>query len=198
MAQLEADIDTEAAKIIADEPYAPLGPVGIDPGGADPPQSTIQQGQLIDATGGDPSGREETVLDGTADVSEAAAGMLPSGLPAGSGMWSGSGSTSFVDTPVGRVLAPGGVIGSPAGDADALPRSERLSTTTNTGMVPVLPPMTANQQSAEALAGSTSIRRTRPGRNSFFRVPAALPAVITPPEEPGSHDPGPGVIGIDR
>ncbi len=46
-------------------------------------------------------------------------------------------------------------------------------------------------------AGATS-RKTRRGQRSAFEAPEGPPAVIEPPDEPADHDPGPGVIGIDR
>lgn len=49
-------------------------------------------------------------------------------------------------------------------------------------------------------AGSDSRRRRLDGGEAYTEWPVASggPAVLMPPREPDDHDPGPGVIGIDR
>jgi hypothetical protein len=62
-------------------------------------------------------------------------------------------------------------------------------------MVPFMPPMAPGRP---GVAGASAPGKRRRGLKSVFEVPEGQPAVIRPADEPVEHDPGPGVIGIDR
>ncbi|HEY7222994.1 MAG TPA: hypothetical protein VH561_05165 [Micromonosporaceae bacterium] len=127
-------------------------------------------------------------------------------------------SGSFVDTPAGSVLAPGGQIGAPGtgnaagaplvpGVIAAVPAPGILpatsagagvaARTSGSAIAPMVPPVAGQPGAADAKAGNGSPRRRR-GLPSVFETTEGPPAVIVPPEEPQVHYPGPGVIGIDR
>jgi hypothetical protein len=119
----------------------------------------------------------------------------------------------FVETPGGRVVGPGGVIGGPGAGQGATPGGPAApgiaggplvapgvgaaGRPPGPGMVPFVPPMMGQPGSRGTTGASGSRRGQRQGLPSVFQVPEAPPAVIQAPEEP-EHDPGPGVIGIDR
>jgi hypothetical protein len=136
-----------------------------------------------------------TVLDGVPS--------LPAPPIAGSTTGTGAGRSdgSFVDTPAGRVLGPGGVIGAPARDAKTL-----SATASGLGAparpfaaaapLPMMPPMIMGQATAPEPSGQAAVRRRRSGLPSVFEATPGPPPVIRPPDEP-VHDPGPGVFGID-
>jgi len=229
MASLEQKIYNYTSNLYADEPYnPPVGPpkdmldlngndlgvagswggggfassVGGWPGGWTPPSSVIGAGwNPLDGLPG------ETVLDGAGPTVSSAA-------PVANGPAAGG---ALVDTPWGRVLAPGGVIGAPGGlgtGAGTMPSGPGLTTnpataglppgtgqaprpTTSPGVVPFMPPVMPGRATSNP-ASTTSNRRSRPGLPSVFETPDGPPGVIQPPPEPTHHDPGPGVIGIDR
>jgi hypothetical protein len=64
--------------------------------------------------------------------------------------------------------------------------------------MPMVPPMIAGQSGSRGATAAATGRRGRRGLPSVFETPEGPPAVIRPAEEPEDHDPGPGVIGIDR
>mgnify|MGYP001359434720 CR=1 FL=1 len=151
-----------------------------------------------------------TVLDGVVPGGSGGGTVSPAGTSA-----AGPGG-GFVDTPLGRVLAPGGVIGSPAAGgigAGTTPGGSGPASTSATaglaagaggggrpvggpGLVPFVPPMTPGPTGTSMTR--TAGRRSRPGLPSVFDTPDGPPGVIQPPAEPANHDPGPNVIGIDR
>jgi hypothetical protein len=53
-------------------------------------------------------------------------------------------------------------------------------------------------QGRGGLAGAPASRRRRRDDEDGWTVAAGVPGVLTPDPEPDQHDPGPGVIGIDR
>ena len=139
----------------------------------------------------------------------------PGGLPdAGPGVGAGS---WMVNTPQGRVLRAGAVIGMPSGEpASPVPR---WSGAVPEGGGPARPAR-AGSGSAAGLAGEPGeaaskgqgflggmgagagarsgqrrVRRSEPYVQ--WEAPTGVPPVIEPPPE-RPHDPGPGVIGIDR
>ena len=156
------------------------------------------------------SGPGDTVLDGVLPgPGGGPAGPLPDGPSPGG---------AFVDTPWGRVLAPGGVIGSPAagavggvGTAPGGPGAvsgpaaaglvpgtgAAARPASGSGVVPLVPPLMPSRPGSGATS-TASGRRRRPGLPSVFDTPDGPPGVIQPSPEPADHDPGPGVIGIDR
>jgi hypothetical protein len=185
--------------------------------------------------GGGSGGDEgvDPILSGGALPGTPATGVLESpgriaGVASG-----GSTSGSFVTTPFGAVLAPGGTIGprpsipaaqtpsrTPTGHTST---SQVVPTGTGTGagagsgavsragiqgtmpMAPMVPPI-----SGRPGAGTSGLSRAgRPGRGGGrnpshndpddpWAVPEGGPAVLEPLPEPTEHDPGPGVIGLDR
>ena len=178
------------------------------PGGVPGPDGVPGLGNFPDpagepVTGSGPGGKTE--LDG----------VLP-GPGSGSPVVNPPPGGAFVETPWGRVLAPGGVIGAPAvggvgvappGGPGAVggPAAAGLVPGTGAaarpaggpGAVPFVPPMMPGRPSS-GTASTTGGRRRRPGLPSVFETPDGPPGVIQPSPEPAEHDPGPGVIGIDR
>jgi hypothetical protein len=53
-------------------------------------------------------------------------------------------------------------------------------------------------QGRGGLAGAAASRRRRRDDEDGWAVASGVPGVLTPDPEPDQHDPGPGVIGIDR
>jgi len=237
IADLEQKVYNYALAIYADPPYEP--PVGpprrpepvqdspagamaamawgsggfVTPGGR--PDAWAPDGFSVPGGGSDqletpiagPNGG--TVLDGVGPgAGGAAASPPPGGATAGG---------AFMDTPWGRVLAPGGVIGSPAvGGVSVGPTPSGYSPTTGpatgghtsaagaatrpsngAGLVPFVPPVMPSRATSST-ASTASGRRNRPGLPSVFETPDGPPGIIQPPTEPTHQDPGPGVIGIDR
>lgn len=118
------------------------------------------------------------------------------GLPLGS--W-------FVDTPGGRALRTGGVVGpitdDPLGPARQVTDQARAAgqsrieeATARTGQP--LGGYLAGAAGTRPVGVRQSRKRTLPA-NTEWDVAEGVPAVLLPPPEP-VHDPGPGVIGIDR
>jgi hypothetical protein len=97
-------------------------------------------------------------------------GMMPMGGAGGRGAAKGTGSGSAKG---GYVAPPGGLIGG-------RPQAGK----SNSGAVPT--------------AGTAGSRRRRQDGEDGWTVAAGVPGVLLPDPEPDEHDPGPGVIGIDR
>ena len=229
IADLEQKIYNYALEIYADPPYDPAGPRVFVP---DPPFEEVPRpgpdgwgesgyvpftgnwespgGFTVPTGGSDESGAAltvggDTVLDGAAPGAGGEAIGSPTSGPSTGGV--------FVDTPRGRVLAPGGIIGSPAPNGVGVGSAPvgtsaatgGLTPTTGSatrtpgapGVVPFLPPIMPGRAESNR-ASTTNGRRSWPGLPSVFETPEGPPSVIQPPAEPAHHDPGPGVIGIDR
>jgi hypothetical protein len=161
------------------------------------------------------------ILSGGVIPGTPATGVLASPGRIGEVASEGSTSGSFVTTPLGAVLAPGGTIGPRASTPTAQTPSRtptghpstsqvsgaasRAGTQGTMPMAPMVPPM-----SGRPGAGTSGLSPAgRPGRgkrrNTFhidpddpWSVPEGGPAVLEPLPEPTEHDPGPGVIGLDR
>ncbi|MEN3304117.1 MAG: hypothetical protein V7603_319 [Micromonosporaceae bacterium] len=135
---------------------------------------------------------------------------------------------TFSDTPAGRVLAPGGIVGSlPRGDL--APRSKATTPATRPGSRRAVGYSTSEAANRTAKNGSSvagmstesgtganpregslgglfggagsprTQRRERQGEPYMdWPVPDGVPPVLESPPEPQRHEPGPGVIGIDR
>jgi hypothetical protein len=107
---------------------------------------------------------------------------------------------SFVDTPVGRVLAPGGLVGAPVGPAVPGVLADAAAAT-RSGNMPMAPPiMTGQGAAAPSGAPAKGGGKRRPRKRtvpSIFEVRQGGPDVILPSEEADDHDPGPNVFGID-
>ena len=234
IADLEQKIYNYALEIYADPPYEPPGPsirpAPVQDSTAGAITGTAWGGGGFVTVGGRPSAwapdgfsisvsepdqlrtpitgtNEGTVLDG---VGPGAGGATASPLPGGA-----TPGGVFVDTPWGRVLTPGGVIGSPAaGGIGTTPggpgpltgpatgglapgNGAAARTPGGPGVVPFVPPVAPGRTTSNT-ASTTGGRRSRPGLPNVFETPKGPPGVIQPPAEPAHHDPGPGVIGIDR
>ena len=186
--------------------WTPHGGFPIPSGG-----SALGSTPISDSRPGDPTaidGPGETTLDGVIpDVNRGTPTPTTALPPAPGG--------GFVDTPLGRVLAPGGVIGTPSGSTGigTTPGTPGMTTSPSPigpapgaaaaarpaggpGLVPFIPPMVPGR--IETTTGTKGGRRSRRGLPSVFDTPDGPPGVIQPPPEPTNHDPGPGVIGIDR
>jgi hypothetical protein len=143
---------------------------------------------------------------GSAPASVAApisAGPTP-GSPSSGSLW--------IDTPAGRVLRAGAVIGmrppppaaGSAGADGARPGGRPSSTASSAAPGE---PVGAGERAANGMlggapyGGAARAGRDRRGRRSEpyveWEVPKGVPPVLEPGPEP-THDPGPGVIGIDR
>ena len=133
----------------------------------------------------------------------------------------GSTSGSFVATPYGAVLAPGGTIGARA-STPAAQASSRTPTGQTQGARRKRDRRSGRRpgRNADGTYGPADGRptprghlrslpcgATRPwgGRNRShadpndpWAVAEGGPAVLEPAPEPTEHDPGPGVIGLDR
>jgi hypothetical protein len=119
----------------------------------------------------------------------------------------------FVDTPVGRVLAPGGIIaatvgpvaiGNPAdrdgtGPGGSAGASDMRSASAVPGMM--APPLGRPGPGSPERGGavrSAGRRRRRSDPEDPWLPRAGGPSVLEPAPEPDWFDPGPNVIGIDR
>ncbi len=186
----------------------PLQPPVIPPvppphsDGGDPPPV----GGPVKADGGPvlAAGSPSAVDVSGASPAAGGGGLSEPGAPAGSWM---------VETPVGRVLRAGGVIGvpsSPINSPDARsgnrPVSVSPSRSLSTASGGLGAPVEAAERGTGGLMGGPGVagmrsdqRRRRPGAEPYveWEVRKGVPPVIEPGPEP-KHDPGPGVIGIDR
>jgi hypothetical protein len=197
LAHLEAAIDSHAGRIALDMPYEPQSP-GEFYRKPMPDHDATRDGQSLGSLGGTLGWPDEPVLDGGLRPQAAFDGDQSVGaVPGDGGGWAGE--RSFVDTPAGRVLPPGGVIGAP-GPATSVPPGGLGSArpTGGSGMVPMVPPLGPSQPGSLASSASPPGKRARRGLPSVFQVPEGPPAVLLPSQEPTVHDPGPGVIGIDQ
>jgi hypothetical protein len=118
--------------------------------------------------------------------------------PVSTGSWS-------VATPVGRAMRVGGVIG-PVPPEPGSPGASAVSG--RSGLIQG--PSEGETQRGNPVGGllggpmgagvhgdRRSSRRREPPYTEW-EVPKGVPPVLMPPPEPTEHDPGPGVIGIDR
>ena len=113
---------------------------------------------------------------------------------------------SFVNTPVGVALAPGGVIGSPAigvGSAESQSTGIADQNRAVRGASPMVAPPLAARGATPAKSGTGAVpsagrRRRRSDPADPWAPPAGGPGVLEPAPEPEYFDPGPNVIGIDR
>jgi hypothetical protein len=142
-------------------------------------------------------------------------GPVPGQFPGGPG-YSGGGPTPWVTTPIGPALAPGAVIGAdrgPAGGARAASSMVPMAGTGGRagaaggaakggyvnppgGMIGGRPQ--AGKGGGASPVGAPGSRRRRRDDDDGWAVTAGVPGVLLPDPEPDEHDPGPGVIGIDR
>jgi hypothetical protein len=162
----------------------------------DPPAPLSIDG---DRRGSDPgeSPDADVLLDGTS---------LP--LPGLGGGLNGLRSAGpFVDTPSGRVLAPGGVIGPGTGAASDRTRAEAGGALDaggrgGSGLPGMVAPPIGRGVPAHAGSGratrSGGRRRRRSDPDDPWVPPTGGPAVLEPRSEPDYFDPGPNVIGLDR
>jgi hypothetical protein len=142
----------------------------------------------------DPSGMSSRT-PGLSDVGSAEIG--PSGLaPASS--W-------FVDTPRGRVLRSGGVIGMAPGQVESdvtdvarrTPVEQRDAGRVGGSAAEPVGGLLGSSPGVGRPADRRYQRRLPP--ETVWPVPRSVPGVLEPsPEQDVVHDPGPGVIGIDR
>jgi len=151
----------------------------------------------------DPGGSDRPILDGTQ------LSFSGDSVDGAKGVWTGT----FVNTPAGRVLAPGGVIGPPGevGVVDDIGRnSSHVDGAGGTGNAVrgaangaagmIAPPIGRAGPAASGpnSAVRSSGRRRRRSDPDDPWVPAGGPSVLEPTPEPDWFDPGPNVIGIDR
>ncbi|MCL6431934.1 MAG: hypothetical protein K6V36_13905 [Anaerolineae bacterium] len=186
MADLEQKIHNYARDLYADAPYKPpLGPrkefaepplqdpessgtgwaggYFVAPGGGagawqSPGGFTVPGSAPAEA--GDPMGGDGSVPRGDTELAGVGFG------PGGAGPLTGPGPATpvgaFVDTPWGRVLAPGGVIAAPPPGAVVTPGAGSAARSPATpGVVPFVPPMVPGRLSGSA--SPTSGRRSRRG-----------------------------------
>ncbi len=136
-----------------------------------------------------------------------------SGPTSGSSPGAGPSGSWFVDTPRGRVLRAGGVIGPVPMPENGFPEGAVRSGPGGTPVAPSSRPGASGEPVRTGEPGTASLMgggmggvggwsaRERHRRRSEpyveWEVPKGVPPVIEPGPEP-KHDPGPGVIGIDR
>lgn len=160
-----------------------------------------------------PTGDSPPLLSGAATGPAGGPGDTGTGSPSvpgapaalGLGGSGPSGGTWFVSTSAGRTLRTGGVIGSTPADADAVvgpgrqgpgiagtAQEREVSRSVNPG---------GGVLGGQVSAGAHGVRRERKRSlppDTEWEVRKGVPPVLLPPPEPTRHDPGPGVIGIDR
>jgi hypothetical protein len=149
------------------------------------------------------------------DVGVTGRGAGVGGGAAGGGLGSGSSGSWMVDTPHGRVMRSGAVIGippepgsglpgSPEGAASARTPGARSPSRPSSGL-PAEPTGAGERGTAGLMGGIGGVggrsgqQRRRCGSEPYvvWEVREGVPPVIEPGPEP-VHEPGPGVIGIDR
>ena len=141
----------------------------------------------------------------------------PDGVPGGVGPQAGPGSPGswMVDTPHGRVLRAGAVIGMPppsGSSPDGMaaprpgPRPGGRSPSSSSSSAASGEPAGAGERGPGGMLGGLGGAGMRSGQDRRGRrsepyveweVPKGVPPVLEPGPEP-THDPGPGAIGIDR
>ena len=180
-----------------------------------PPVAPLDgSGGGVPAAGGGSAGPGPVLSGGPAPVAGPGAGAPPPG-GGGSGTSPGPGVPGawMVDTPRGRVLRAGGVIGMPAPSSGGWPERpvgaapDAVSPSGRAG-APVAPgaeKLPAEREMGGLVGGPGGVGaragQSRSGRRSEPYVEWEAPRGVRPVIEPGPepvHDPGPGVIGIDR
>jgi hypothetical protein len=194
-------------------PFMPIGDPFANWNSIDPTDSTVSAPQIVPAPvfdlpapahaiadpgsleSGSRLGQDVTTLDG---------GLLP--FP-GQTVWplaSPNLAATFVDTPSGRVLAPGGVISA---GGDALDNQNRTTGDGGAGgrgasgiSGMMAPPIgrAAPGQSSRTGTRSGGRRRRRSDPDDPWMASTGGPSVLEPTPEPDYFDPGPNVIGLDR
>jgi hypothetical protein len=240
MAHTDTNVGAEATRIQAPPPYA-FRPI-IDTDGPSPGVKSDSGGSvgaggvavpvfdLADRmapvnvavpsyTGGTiNNGDSDPILSGSAFSGTPATGVFGDTGGIGGVASGGSTSGSFVTTPYGDVLAPGGTIGARA----STPATQATSRTpTGAGatngvagragaqgampMAPMVPPTgsrprvgTSGLSAAGRLGRGGRRNRSHADPNDPWAVAEGGPTVLEPVPEPTEHDPGPGVIGLDR
>jgi len=228
MANMELQVATYASGFAMEQPFMPDVRDGFEPvepyqvpelpmawpgvGGSSLPQfadaagfspddvdSSVQASDesTVDGSSGvvNDAGSGDTILDGANTIAiDPMIGQPIGAWPGGVGP-----GGSFVDTPAGRVLAPGGVLGPALGNR-ATGGLAGAPAAVRAGMMPMVPPIMGGQP--PATPGNTRSAGKRRSRKrsvpSIFEVGQGGPDVILPAEEPDEFDPGPNVFGIDR
>jgi hypothetical protein len=119
---------------------------------------------------------------------------------------SGSPASAFAVTRIPTGVGPDGIIRAPlvpstGSDSADSPRAGSGPTAARTSGHPgMMAPMAHPGGRAASGSGHTiqAARNRRPRDPESWLVASGQPAVIEPRDEPAFHDPGPGVIGIDR
>ena len=127
-------------------------------------------------------------------------------VSAGAGLLDPSNRSWFVETSSGRALRPGGVIGGPSAEPSVVPGQQGTRQESGAGASVQEEPGRGINPVGGVLGGPLASgiqgdRRSRVGRlppETEWEVRTGVPPVLLPPPEPTKHDPGPGVIGIDR
>jgi hypothetical protein len=188
---------TGAIGLAIAEPTFPVEPSSSDDG----PNQVFDGGHRL------PHGSDDPVLNGgEVPVGQERGRTNPLVAPA-------VGHVDFVNTPAGIALAPGGIIGNPAGSgavalgpirsAAGSTGSVRSSSATSrpggtAPMTPMMPPVAGGRPGQSAGVRPLTSTRRRSTESDPWYVPQGGPAVLEPAPEPTDHDPGPGVIGLDR
>ncbi len=132
----------------------------------------------------------------------------------------GGGSVPWVMTPAGPAMASGGVIGertpgprgslgpNGAGPGGIVPMASQPTRPAGAaagrgfvappgGLIGGVPPGRPSAPNSGVARGSMRRQRGK-DEESDWVVPSGVPGVLQPDPEPEMHDPGPGVLGIDR
>jgi len=212
---------SETSRPIDSDSAGPGGDSGSSKNGRPPLRPpAIPPVPPLDSAGGDPSPVGGPTSAGGGPVltagSRSAAHVSDPSRALGGGELSGPGvpaSSWMVETPMGRVLRAGGVIGVPPSAINppdarsgARPGSMPPSRSPSTASGGMGAPVEAAERGTGGLMGGPGVigmrsdqRRRRLGAEPYveWEVRKGVPPVIEPGPEP-RHEPGPGVIGIDR
>jgi hypothetical protein len=110
---------------------------------------------------------------------------------------------STPDVRTSPMIGPGGIIRPPQGTRPSdmtaprpVPGRSSAPAGTSTGMMPPMVPPARSATGRSAVSPAKTRRRSSDSNDPW--IPKGVPPVIEPVDDPITHDPGPGVIGIDR
>jgi hypothetical protein len=156
-------------------------------------------------TGSNGAGSNGAVLAGGNDVVPSQSGYQPGGPTTDIGQ-----SRAAVPAPILSPLPPGGMIdgrrpdGSPGGRPVGAAGGQVNANRPNAGhpmMAPMIPPSSSVRHapgSGNSISASGRVGRREQDADSAWSVRGGGPALIEPSLDVDEHDPGPGVIGLDR
>jgi hypothetical protein len=167
----------------------------IDLAGSPTSTSVVEHGPTLPDLG---SGRVIAPPSGGPILIPGISSGLIDGVPGGVDRWASSGPARTAAVP-GRLVGRGGVIGGPADGGRASSAAVRPNGRPFGG---VIDDQHGGMPITAAAGGVRPVDRrrgqTRLHPDDVWPVAQGGPSVLRPGEEPGDHDPGPGVLGLDR